>query len=1138
MADTLQEAINELISRSTTEGSSDTVLAINGNLRTISIPKNFIFGVYNDTNVLSVPFEMPRYYAGNDLSEFSIRVNYVSATKVGGIYEVEDPVVEEDKITFEWLTSRGVFLGAGDVVFNVCLRKFNESDEVVKEYNTTLGRGSVLAGIEVDDPYDPEVVSIYTQMQELVASIEDTKKEIQSYVGTPRVARTASAMNNANYIYVYVGSEAGYTAGDWYYYDYGTSTWTSGGTYNAADMDPDDFGLEQDMDTYYVYPTYRGVRSENGIPLASGGGGGGGGGGGDIVSAVLTVENTTGWTSKSIIEGGSCELSFNWSSIEDGNPTGDGSLRITVNEIVKSTQQIAQGSVSVDLSQYIKLGSNKVKIRISDTYDQGKSIVFNITVVSLSISSPFDDSTVITAGETATFPYTPVGSTEKTVYFIIDRTQNGTNVTSVSGRQLSYTIPALSHGAHSIKVYFESEINGETVRSNELYYEFRVVDPNSQSTIISCSFNNTNQVQYSVVQIPYYVYDPTSMTSTVVIADNGTQLSSLTVDRSRQVYSYKATEDGTRVLTFTSGGVSKTITLIVSELDVDISAETENLKLYLTSQGRSNNEEHPDVWEYGAGASKVSCVFTDFTWTSDGWQLDDDGSTVLRVSGDARLTIPYQIFGTDFRATGKTIELEFATSNILNYDATIISCLSGGRGINVTAQKATMRSEQSEIGTQYKEDEHVRIAFVVEKRTENRLLFIYINGIASGVVQYPVDDDFSQVAPVDITVGSSYCTVDLYCIRVYDNDLTRNQIVDNWIADTSDGVLMYDRYMRNNIYDPYGNVVISSLPSDLPYLIIECPELPQYKGDKKTCSGSYIDPIYPSKSFTYTGAQFDVQGTSSQYYPRKNYKAKFKNGFEIGGSTVSKYAMNANAVPTNTFTFKADVASSEGANNVELARLYNDACPYKTPAQEENSKVRQGIDGFPIVIFWNDGENTTFLGKYNFNNDKGTSEVFGMEDPDESWEIKNNTSDRVRWKSADYTGSGWLNDFEARYPDTDPPYEDPAQLSDFASWLVSTDTTAATNAALPTALIYGGVTYTTDSAAYRLAKFKAEASYYMEIESTLFYYLFTELFLMVDSRAKNAFPSFIGGTFTRPVPQGVVNTGAEELADPTIEILP
>ena len=52
--------------------------------------------------------------------------------------------------------------------------------------------------------------------------------------------------------------------------------------------------------------------------------------------------------------------------------------------------------------------------------------------------------------------------------------------------------------------------------------------------------------------------------------------------------------------------------------------------------------------------------------------------------------------------------------------------------------------------------------------------------------------------------------------------------------------------------------------------------------------------------------------------------------------------------------------------------------------------------------------------------------------------------------------------------------------------------------------------YTNDTAAYRKAKFRAELGDYVEIQYTLFYYLFTELFLMVDSRAKNAFPSFIG----------------------------
>lgn len=76
--------------------------------------------------------------------------------------------------------------------------------------------------------------------------------------------------------------------------------------------------------------------------------------------------------------------------------------------------------------------------------------------------------------------------------------------------------------------------------------------------------------------------------------------------------------------------------------------------------------------------------------------------------------------------------------------------------------------------------------------------------------------------------------------------------------------------------------------------------------------------------------------------------------------------------------------------------------------------------------------------------------------------------------------------------------------------MVSTDPDQATNANLASSVTYGGTTYTTDSSEYRLAKFRAELSDYCEVQSALFYYLFTEAFLMVDSRAKNAFPSFIG----------------------------
>ena len=129
-------------------------------------------------------------------------------------------------------------------------------------------------------------------------------------------------------------------------------------------------------------------------------------------------------------------------------------------------------------------------------------------------------------------------------------------------------------------------------------------------------------------------------------------------------------------------------------------------------------------------------------------------------------------------------------------------------------------------------------------------MYCYIDGIMSGVIQYAADDYFSQTNPVYTSVGSSLATLDLYCIRVYENDLTSEQMKDNWIADTQDGALLVERYRRNNIYDAYGSIVLSQLPRDLTYMIIECPELPQYKGDKKTVSGRYVDPSNPNRSFT------------------------------------------------------------------------------------------------------------------------------------------------------------------------------------------------------------------------------------------------------------------------------------------------
>lgn len=863
--------------------------------------------------------------------------------------------------------------------------------------------------------------------------------------------------------------------------------------------------LSSKIDGAYLEDGYLYMTSNNEVVVGPLGpfSGGGGGGGGTGNNAVLTVSNTSGWLSKSIASGAVCEISVTWSSLEDELPTGNGTLKVTVNGLVKTTQDVAQGAVTVDISKYLSTGANMVKVNVTDAYGNSRTINYSVSVVDVSVSSTFDAS--VPYSGPITYVYAPVGNVTKTMHFVLDGTQIGTAEVSASGRQQSYVIPAQTHGAHSLLVYFTATVDGVEIKSNELYYELICTVAGEDAPIITSTYRGGTAEQYASIVIPYMVYNPVSMTSAITLSANGKQVAALTVDRTQQIWTYRADSTGELSLEIVCGAVRKTIAVTVSESSMDIGAETQDLSLYLSSYGRSNNEATPGTWSYG----DIQAVFAGFNYSSDGWQLDKDNNTVLRVAGDARLTIPYKAFAQDFRTSGKTIELEFATRDVMDYDAVVVSCMSGGRGIQLTAQKAVLKSEQSEISTQYKEDEHVRISFAVEKRAENRLIYCYINGVMSGTVQYPQDDDFAQTAPVDISIGSNDCTIDLYCIRVYDNDLTRFQLLNNWIADTQDVDTMLERYQHNNVFDAYGSIVISQLPKDLPYLVLEGPELPQYKGDKKTVSGYYVDPANPTKDFSFLGASINVQGTSSQYYARKNYKIDFKGGFTLpDGTAAESYAMNEEAIPTSTYTFKADVASSEGANNVELVRLYNDACPYKTPPQVDNASIRQGIDGFPIVIFWHNGDSTTFLGKYNFNNDKGTPEVYGFAAGDESWEILNNTSDRVLFKSANFVGDDWLNDFEFRYPED---YNNPAQLSALSAWLVSTDQEAATGATLETPVTYGGVEYTNDTAEYRLAKFKAELPDHIEVDSACFYYLFTELFLMVDSRAKNMFPTIFGG---------------------------
>ena len=168
--------------------------------------------------------------------------------------------------------------------------------------------------------------------------------------------------------------------------------------------------------------------------------------------------------------------------------------------------------------------------------------------------------------------------------------------------------------------------------------------------------------------------------------------------------------------------------------------------------------------------------------------------------------------------------------------------------------------------------------------------------------------------------------------------------------------------------------------------------------------------IHSCPSYKATNVDFNVQGTSSQGYPIRNYKAKFKKsttweytapwmvdasnkpisllkgGLLPSGLKVSKKWFMDSWIGENKTTLKADYMDSSGVHNTGFASFVKTLYS-KHPLDDysnlpddcDSSKLRTSVYGFPIMMFHKDHlGNYKFLGKYNYNLDKGCDDSYGF----------------------------------------------------------------------------------------------------------------------------------------------------------------
>lgn len=149
MAISLDEALGMSLA-----DEADEIIHVDVNTRQITIPESQkLFGVESDADVEVKHIVIDGQYAdGNrDLSKLAWRVIYRNAKKESGYYLIPSVVANENSIEMDWLIKRSVVAYKGTVDFILCAFATTSSGEVTPEWNSTLGQGMVLEGLETSE---------------------------------------------------------------------------------------------------------------------------------------------------------------------------------------------------------------------------------------------------------------------------------------------------------------------------------------------------------------------------------------------------------------------------------------------------------------------------------------------------------------------------------------------------------------------------------------------------------------------------------------------------------------------------------------------------------------------------------------------------------------------------------------------------------------------------------------------------------------------------------------------------------------------------------------------------------------------------------------------------------------------------
>lgn len=511
--------------------------------------------------------------------------------------------------------------------------------------------------------------------------------------------------------------------------------------------------------------------------------------------------------------------------------------------------------------EYFGSSAKRVYVRVTDKYGVQRSTYYDIVVATLQIQSS-ENPIIQVKGISFTYSCNidgNAGITDRVLeYHFFDKNgleiENYFQSSNVDANETSavkvINVNEIQHGTYEMQVVLRGRVGTTEISSNILIHKVVRYSSLVNTPIFTLLLPNTHE-QYTDIPVQYmlsYGDEERTYDLAIYVNDEDQPLTTQTITTGRiESYTLSFDKAATYKINFIveSLGVDEEINLVVTEytgiLPV-INLDRDDLKVYLTAKGRTNNNVNKTVWPDYKNSTMQGTLNKVYYGTINGWLKDSDGVDYLKLSQGATATFDaFDFYGDkNPKHTGMTFELDFKISGVLDYTQSLIECVSRANDGSISSgfqvfgdefrihASGAWKNSEGEISNTNSlnlvEDQRIRLSYVVESNKYEAfpMCYIYLNGVLSYANTYDKENAIftNTSTTAALNFDSTAAEIHVYNIRFYQSALNAQTILNNYQASLNTLEQRQISYDSNAIRDINGAIDLEKIENGTYNLMI------------------------------------------------------------------------------------------------------------------------------------------------------------------------------------------------------------------------------------------------------------------------------------------------------------------------------